>query len=190
MNGWAVWLTGLPGSGKTERAKEVLRKLGQQGIKVEYLRMDKLRKILTPEKKYTKLERDYAYRALVLIGKFLTDNRINIIIDATGHKKVWRELARELIPNFAEVYVKCPLEICIERESNRKDDLVVSNLYKKAIERLKTGKKVRGIGQMIGIDVTYEESVRPELIIDSYKLDINESAEKIFQMINHKFIKQ
>jgi len=190
MNGWAVWITGLPGSGKTERARGVLRKLGQQNVKVEYLRMDAVRKILTPRKKYTKEERDHAYRALVLIGKFLTDNRVNVLIDATGHRKVWRELARELIPNFAEVYIKCPLETCIERESNRKDDLVVSNLYKKAMERFKTGKKVKGIGQMIGIDVPYEESLRPELIIDSYKLDINESAEKIFQMINHKFIKQ
>lgn len=190
MSGWAVWITGLPGSGKTERAKEVLRKLGQQGVKVEYLRMDAIRKILTPKGKYTKGERDHAYRALVLIGKFLTEHGINIIIDATGHRKVWRELARELIPNFAEVYIKCPLETCVERESERKDNLVLSNLYKKAMERLKTGKKVRGMGQMIGIDIPFEESERPELIIDSHKLSIKESSEKIFQMINHKFIKQ
>ena len=187
MSGWAIWITGLPGSGKTVRTKEVLRKLGQQNVRVEYLRMDKLRKILTPERKYTQKERDHAYRALVLIGKFLTDHGINVIIDATGHRKVWRELARELIPNFAEVYIKCPLETCIERESNRKDDLIVSNLYKKAMDRFKTGKKVRGVGQMIGIDVPFEESERPELIIDSHKSDIEESAEKIFQMINHKF---
>jgi len=189
MTGWAVWITGLPGSGKTERAKEVLRKLGQQNVKVEYLRMDKIRKILTPERKYTEEERDHAYRALVLIGKFLTDNRINIIIDATGHRKIWRELARELISNFAEVYIKCPLETCVERESEREDDLVVSNLYKKAMKRLKTRKRVRGIGKMIGIDVPYEESDNPELTIDSHKSDIKESSEKIFQMINHKFIK-
>lgn len=190
MSGWAVWITGLPGSGKTERAKEVLRKLGQQNVKVEYLRMDAIRKILTPKRKYTKEERDHAYRALVLIGKFLTEHGVNVIIDATGHRKVWRELARELIPNFAEVYVKCPLETCVERESERKDNLVVSNLYKKAMERLKTGKKVRGVGQIIGIDVPFEESERPELMIDSHKLSIKESSEKIFQMINHKFIKQ
>ena len=189
MSGWAVWITGLPGSGKTVRAKETLRRLGQQGIEVEYLRMDVIRKILTPKRKYTAQERDYAYRALVLIGKFLTEHNVNVLIDATGHRKVWRELARALIPNFAEVYIKCPLETCIERESQRKDNLVMSNLYKKAMKRLKNGKKVRGVGQMIGIDVPYEESERPELIIDSHKLDIKESSEIIFQMINHKFIK-
>jgi len=190
MNGWAVWITGLPGSGKTKRAKELVKKLKQQNIKVEYLRMDEIRKILTPERKYTEEERDHAYRALVLIGKFLTENGVNVIIDATGHKKVWRELARKLIPNFTEVYVKCPLETCVERESKRKDDLIVSNLYKKAMKRLETGEKVSGIGEMIGIDVPYEEPDNPELIIDSDKLNIKESSDKIFQMISHKFIKQ
>ena len=187
MNGWAVWITGLPGSGKTVRAKALLDKLRQQKIKIEYLRMDEIRKILTPEKKYTEEERNHAYRALVLIGKFLTENGINVIMDATGNRNVWRELARELIPNFAEVYVKCPLKICMERESKRKDNLLVSNLYKKAIERMKNGEKINGVGQMIGIDVPYEEPDNPEMIIDSDKLSIKESSDKIFQMIKEVF---
>jgi adenylylsulfate kinase len=187
MKGWALWITGLPGSGKTERAKEVLKKLEQKNVKVQHLRMDEIRKILTPERKYTEEERDHAYRALVLIGKFLTENGINVIIDATGHRRIWRDLARELIPNFAEVYVKCPLETCIERESKRKDNLIVSNLYKKAMDRIKTGEKVDGIGEMIGVDVSYEEPEKPELIIESDKLNPKESSEKIFQFINKKF---
>ena len=190
MNAWAVWITGLPGSGKTERAKELLKKLKEKNIKVEYLRMDEIRKILTPEKKYTEEERDHAYRVIVLLGKFLTENEVNVIIDATANRKVWRDLARELIPNFVEVYVKCPLEICVERESKRRDDLVTSNLYKKSMGRMKTGDKVNSVGQMIGVDVPYEEPEKPELIIDSDKLSIKESSDKIFQMINHKFIKQ
>lgn len=184
---WVVWITGLPGSGKTLRAKELLKKLEQQNMKVEYLRMDVIRKILTPERKYTEEERDHAYRAIVLLGKFLTENGVNVIIDATGHKKVWRELARELIPHFLEVYIKCPLETCIERESNRKDNLLVSNLYKKAMKRLETGEKSDAVGQMIGIDVPYEEPDNPELMIDSEKLNIKESSNKIFQMIKEVF---
>ena len=188
MNGWAVWITGLPGSGKTVRAKQLLQEMEQKNIRVKYLRMDEIRKILTPEKKYTEEERDHAYRALVLIGKFLTETGVNVIIDATGHRKVWRDLARNLIPNFAEVYIKCPLETCIERESKRKDNLVVSNLYKKAMKKI-NGEKVDGVGEMIGIDVPYEEPDNPELTIDSDRLNIKESSDKIFQMINHKFIK-
>jgi adenylylsulfate kinase len=187
MKAWAVWLTGLPGSGKTVRAKELLKKLRKRKMKVEYLRMDEIRRILTPKQEYTEKERDYAYRAFVLIGKFLTDNGINVIMDATGHRKVWRELARELIPNFLEVYVRCPLEICMEREASRKDNLVVKNLYKKAIERLKTGKKIEPLGEVIGIDVPYEESDNPDLVVDSDKLNVKESSERIFQLIKCKF---
>ena len=186
MKGWAVWLTGLPGSGKTTIAKELMKKFK----KVEHLRMDKIRKTLTPKREYTEKERDYAYRALVLIAKFLTDNGTNVIIDATGHRRVWRELTRELIPRFVEVYVKCPLEICMTRESRRKDNLVLRNLYKKALEGMKSGKRIVGLGEVIGVDVEYEEPDKPELIIESDKLTPEESSEKILQFLNLKFIKQ
>lgn len=188
MKGWAVWLIGLPGSGKTTIAKELMKKFGK--IKVEYLRMDEIRKILTPKKEYTEKERDYAYRALVLLGQSLTDNGTNVIMDATGHRRVWRDLARKLIPNFVEVYVKCPLEICMTRESRRKDNLVLIDLYKKALERLKSGKRIVGLGEVIGVDVEYEEPDKPELIIESDKLTPKESSEKIFQFLNLKFIKE
>jgi adenylylsulfate kinase len=181
LRGWAVWLTGLPGSGKTIRAIELLNLLNKNKIKTQHLRMDEIRDILTPEKKYTEEERDHAYRSLILIAKFLTENGVNVIIDATGHRKEWRDMARELIPNFMEVYVKCPIEVSIERESKRKDDLVMSKLYEKALKRIKEGKEIDGLGQMIGIDVSYEESDNPDLVIRSDILDPKESSKLIFQ---------
>jgi adenylylsulfate kinase len=184
MKGWAIWLTGLPGSGKTVRAKQLLNKLDEMEIKYEYLRMDEIRKILTPKQEYTEKERDHAYRALILITKYLTDNGINVIMDATGYRKVWRELARELIPKFTEVYIKCPLSVCMKREAGRKDNLVVSNLYKKALERKLGGKKRRLVGEVIGVDVPFEESDKPDLIIESYKFDPKESAMKILKLLN------
>lgn len=185
MKTWVLWLTGLPGSGKTSIAKEVLKKLKRNKIKVEYLAMDRIRKILTPERKYTEEERDHAYRALVLIAKFLSDNEINVLIDATGHRRKWRKLAKKLIKNFFEIYVKCPLEVCMKRESERKDNLVVRNLYKKALRRLRSGKKIKRLGEVIGIDVKYEEPKNPELIIRSDKLTPKESSEKILGLIKN-----
>jgi adenylylsulfate kinase len=184
MKGWAVWLTGLPGSGKTVRAKQLLSKLDEMKIKYEYLRMDEIRKILTPQQEYTEKERDHAYRALILIAKFLTDNGINVVMDATGHRKVWRKLARELISNFIEVYIKCPLSVCMKREANRKDNLIVSKLYKKALERKLSGKKKKSVGQVIGVDVPFEEPDKPELVIESYKFDPKESSVKILRLLN------
>jgi len=183
MTGWAIWLTGLPGSGKTARAKGLLNLLEQNKMRVQHLRMDEIRPVLTPEKRYTEEERDYAYRALVLIAKFLTENGVNVIIDATAHRKKWRNMARELIPHFLEIYVKCPIDVSMERESKRKDNLVMSNLYGKALKRMKEGKKMDGLGQMIGIDVPYEESENPDLIIRSDILDAKESSRMIFEKL-------
>jgi adenylylsulfate kinase len=183
---WVVWLTGLPGSGKTTITKNLLKKLEENNIKAEHLRMDEIREILTPEKKYTEEERDYAYRALVLIAKFLFKNGINVIIDATGHRRKWRELARKLIPSFFEVYVKCPIEVCMQREANRKDNLILSDLYKKALKRLKTGKRIEGLGEVIGIDVEYEEPKNPELVVESDELSPEESSRMIFKLLTKK----
>jgi len=187
MKAWVLWLTGLPGSGKTTIARELMKKLKEEKIKVEYLRMDEIRWILTPKRRYTEEERDHAYRALVLIAKFLSKNGISVIMDATGHRRKWRELARELIPNFFEVYVRCPLEVCMERESKRRDNVVLSDLYKKALERLKTGKKIEGLGEMIGVDNEYEEPENPNLIIDSDKIKPEESSERILRMLKSSF---
>ena len=119
MKGWAVWLTGLPGSGKTARVKELLKKLKQNNIRAEHLEMDEIREVLTPKRKYTEEERGYVYRAVVLVSKLLTENGVNVIIDATAHRRVWREMARQFIPKFMEVYIKSPLNIAIERETKR-----------------------------------------------------------------------
>jgi len=190
MKGWAVWLTGLPGSGKTARAKELLKKLKQNNIITEHLEMDEIREILTPERKYTDEERDHAYRAIVLVSKFLTDYGVNVIIDATGHKRVWRNLAREYIPKFIEVYVKSPLNISMDRESKRKDNLKLSDLYKKALKRKKNGVQIDGLGDMIGVDVEYEEPEKPDLVIESEKLNPKQSSEKIFHLLKVKYIKK
>jgi len=183
MKGWVVWLIGLPGSGKTVRAKELMKKLKAKKIKFEYLRMDEIRKFLTPEQDYTEKEREQAYRSLILIAKFLSENGINVILDATAHRRKWREIARGLIPNFLEVYIKCPIDICMQREANRKDNLIASNLYKKAIERKQSGKKQKQVGDVVGIDVPFEEPRKPDLMIDSSKLDPEESAEKILEFL-------
>jgi len=183
MKAWAVWLTGLPGSGKTVTSQEMIKELEKRKIKFEYLRMDEIRKILTPQQKYTEEERDYAYRTLILIAKFLTDNGINVIIDATAHRKIWRELARELIPNFFEIYIKCPIDVCMKRESGRKDKLIVNDLYKKALERKSKGKNDKSVGEVVGVDVPYEEPEKPDLVIDSQSLDEVESSKMILKLL-------
>lgn len=109
MSGIAIWITGLPGSGKSTVANEV-KKVHPEFI---ILRMDELRKIVTPEPTYSDAEREIVYRTIVYLAKKLTEHGHDVIIDATGNLRRWRELARQLIPRYAEVYLKCPIEICM-----------------------------------------------------------------------------
>jgi adenylylsulfate kinase-like enzyme len=171
-----VWFCGLPGSGKTTIARGVFQRVttenrgvNEELAKIAVVEMDSIRKRLFPTPTYSDEERDAAYRAFVLLGSFLSANGIPVLLDGVGHKLVWRNLARRDCPNFLEVYVKCSIEICFQRETARppEKDGIRQKLYHDALERLKTGKKVEGLGKVPGVDEPFEESPHPEIIIDS-----------------------
>ena len=112
-NGFAIWITGLPGSGKSTIVDALKDKFEDDEIHVQILRMDEVRMVVTPIPKYSDEERDIVYAALAYMGKILTDNGINVIFDATANRQRYRDKARELIKRFMEVYLKCPLEVCM-----------------------------------------------------------------------------
>lgn len=170
---FCLWLTGLPGSGKSTILNELSKMLSESGIEVVTLSLDHIRKVLTPQPKYTSEEREIVYRALVIMAQLLVEyGGKNAIIDATGNRKEFRELARSLIPEFAEIYVKCPLETCRAREASRRGQPVQKDLYKSASEgKLK--------GELPGISAPYEEPESPELVVESNALSPYKSAKKI-----------
>jgi adenylylsulfate kinase len=102
VSGWCVWITGLPGSGKSTIAHLLSKELRSLGIHVCVLSSDALRKVMTPNPRYTEEERDVVYGTLVYIAKLLTDNGVNVIIDATGNRRKYRDNARREISQFME----------------------------------------------------------------------------------------
>ena len=178
---YCLWITGLPGSGKSTILKELCRLLAESGIEAVTLSLDHIRKVLTPDPKYMEGERTLVYRSLVLMAQLLVERcEKNVIIDATGNRKEFRELARRLIPEFAEVYVKCPLETCKAREASRQGQPVHKNLYKHAAEgKLK--------GALPGISAPYEEPTEPEVLLASDVLSPHESASRIMKYIKSRW---
>lgn len=171
MQGKVIWITGLPGSGKSTVA-DAVRQLRPQVI---ILRMDELRKIVTPVPTYSEDEREMVYRCIVYLAKTLSDLCHDVIIDATGNLRRWRDLARELIPSFAEVYLACPLTVCEAREKQRKETHGAPvNIYEKG----KTGWPVPGIS------APYEEPLSPEMTIDMLRF----SAAAAADMISSEFV--
>ncbi|MEW6003547.1 MAG: adenylyl-sulfate kinase [Nitrospirota bacterium] len=170
MSGVAIWITGLPGSGKSTVANE-FKKAHPEFI---ILRMDELRKVVTPEPTYSDFEREIVYRALVFLAKKLTELGHNVIIDATGNLRRWRELARQIIPRYVEVYLRCPIELSIERERKRiETHEAPRDVYKKGAEGW----------PVPGMVVPYEEPLNPEVIIDSDKTLLADMIERIERTI-------
>jgi adenylylsulfate kinase len=167
---FCLWISGLPGSGKSTITHELEKSLTKTGIDILTLNLDEIRKVITPEPSYTDEERDVVYGSLAYMAKLLVMAECkNIIIDATGNRKRYRDMARDLIPEFAEVFIKCPLEISQERESSRNAGNIEANLYRKA----RSG-KLRG--SLPGVTAAYKEPENPEVIVRSDELAPSESA--------------
>jgi len=169
--GWAVWLTGLPSSGKSTIAKALARRLEELSVRVQILETDELRKVLTPNPRYTEEERDFFYNAMVYIGTLLVKNGVNVIFDATANRRRYRDRARKQIRRFAEVYVKCPLKVCMERD--------VKGIYKAALEgRAKT---------VPGLQAPYEEPLNPEVVVETDRMTVEECVERILRELSGLF---
>ncbi len=169
---FAVWLTGLPASGKSTIATALRPKLEALGLRVDVLESDEVRRVLTPEPTYSPEERDLFYRALAFTGARLVEHGVSVIFDATAAKRAYRDLARSLIPRFLEIAVDCPLEVCMARDN--KD----------------TYRKGRG-GESTtvpGLQVPYEEPLKPDLRIDTTKATPAEAAERVLAIIKQRFL--
>ncbi len=171
--GWAIWITGLPSSGKSTIARGLARKLAEMGVKVQVLESDELRRVLTPKPTYSEEERAWFYGVMAWIGWLLVRNGVNVIFDATANRRRYRERARELVgpDKFMEVYVRCPLEVCMKRDRK--------GIYKLALEG-----KARTVP---GLQVPYEEPVNPDVVVDTSAMGPDECVDAILRAVLRRF---
>ncbi len=180
-----VWFFGLIGSGKTTISLKTKSLLEKDGIETVYVSMDEIRKKIFPEPIYSDEERNTSYRSMVVMANYLSASGNNVILDGTAHKLVWRDFARKECEKYAEVYIKCPIEVCIDRENRREQDLVRKNIYRDALARQRSGNQISGFGKVPGIDEEFEESPYPELVIDCR--DSDKADEMVLKMLRNKF---
>ena len=169
---FAIWLTGLPASGKSTIAAALKPKLEEIGS-LEVLESDAVRRILTPHPTYSDAERDLFYRSLAFMGARLVAHGVTVIFDATANRRAYRDFARSLIPRFIEVAVECPLELAMQRD------------YKGTYQRGQHGES----STVPGLQDPYEASVNPEVKIETTKVTANEAAEAIMDVVRNKLIR-
>jgi adenylylsulfate kinase len=169
---FAVWITGLPSSGKSTLARCLRDQLSARGIDSAILESDALRRQLTPHPTYDEAERDHFYKVMVYIGRLLARNGVPVIFDATGHRRAWRRQARNEIPRFIEVYAECPLETCMRRDPK--------GIYRRGRE---------GPGTVPGLHEEYEAPEHPDVVVHCDKEDSHEAAARIiFKLIDAGFV--
>jgi len=165
--GCVVWLTGLPGSGKTTTAWNLENELLSKGLKVQVLDGDEIRREMSPELGFSKLDREIHAKRVSYIGHLLSRNGIIAVVALISPSRSIRKYARDLIKDFVEVWVKCSVEICRKRDPK--------GLYKKADE-----------GQLLnltGIQDPYEPPAEPEVIIDTGRESEKECVGKIISYL-------
>ena len=165
--GVTLWFTGLPCSGKSavaDRAAEILK---ERGYKVERLDGDIVRQDLTRDLGFSKADRDENIRRVTFVSKLLTRNGVIVLTSFISPYIEVRARARREIGSFIEVYTKCPLEICIQRDTK--------GMYKKAI--------AGQIKEFTGISDPYEEPARPELLLETDKETLEESTARVLAVL-------
>ncbi|MCS6953491.1 MAG: adenylyl-sulfate kinase [Bryobacterales bacterium] len=165
--GFTIWLTGLSGAGKSTIAEILARRLREAGAKVEVLDGDVVRTHLSKGLGFSKEDRDTNIRRIGFVCELLSRNGVIAIAAAISPYREIREEIRAKIPNFVEVYVRCPLEVLIQRD--------VKGLYKKALNG--------EIPQFTGISDPYEPPLHPEVIVDSSVETPEESAQKVWDKL-------
>ena len=176
---WAIWITGLPGSGKSAIAAATAEMLEAWDCPVVVLELDQIRRVITPHPTYSDAEREAVYRALVHIGAGLVEAGFPVIFDATAHRRTWRDLARATIRDFAEIQLICPLEVCRQREAARLDSHAPSGIYARA---------GRHGSRVPGVDVKYELARSPELMLDTKDLSVEAAATEITSIVTTRFL--
>jgi adenylylsulfate kinase len=176
QKGVTVWLTGLSGSGKSTIAVELEHALLENGHQAYILDGDNIRHGLNKNLGFSPEDRTENIRRIGEVSKLFTHANIITITAFISPYRLDRDEARKLQGEgeFIEVYVKCPVEVCEERDTK--------GLYKKA--------RAGEIKEFTGISAPYEEPENAELTLDTSKLSVEESTRAILAYLEENgFVK-
>jgi len=167
MRAPVIWLTGIPGSGKTTLALDLQKFYEQKGLPVDILDGDEIRKTLSKDLGFSPEDRKEHNRRVIFVAKILAKNGVTTIIPLISPYRETREFARKEIPNFVEVWVKASVDECKKRDPK--------GLYKKAM--------AGEIKNLTGLQAPYEEPENAELVLDTEKHTVEESVELIISTV-------
>ncbi|MFB4165563.1 adenylyl-sulfate kinase [Alteribacillus sp. JSM 102045] len=169
---FVLWFTGLSGSGKSTLANAVSRKLFENDKQTYVLDGDNVRHGLNNDLGFSPEDRKENIRRIGEVVKLFVDSGQIVSTAFISPYREDRQQVRDLLAEgeFIEVYVKCSLETCEERDPK--------GLYKKA--------RNGDIPSFTGITSPYEEPEDPEIIVNTEDYAIEEAADLLIDHLKEK----
>jgi sulfate adenylyltransferase/3'-phosphoadenosine 5'-phosphosulfate synthase len=161
--GFVVWFTGLPSAGKSTLAEALGEELTGRGRHVEVLDGDEVRSHLSRGLGFSKEDRDTNIRRIGYVAKLVARSGAIAITAAISPYREVRDEQRRLSQRFVEVYVRCPIETAIARDTK--------GLYKKAL--------AGELANFTGIDDPYEPPLHPEVVCDTAQETVEQSLARV-----------
>jgi adenylylsulfate kinase len=169
--GFTLWLTGLSGVGKTTLARAVSDELAARGLRVEILDGDEVRNNLSKGLGFSKEDRDTNVRRIGFVTRLLSRNGIIAIAAAISpYRAIRDEVRRAHEAAFVEVFLDCPLEELIRRDTK--------GLYAKA--------KLGEILNVSGLSAPYEPPLTPDIHLKTDIQTIEESRDMVLHWLERR----
>lgn len=164
-----LWFTGLSGAGKSTLAHAVEEQLHQLGCRTFVLDGDNVRHGLSSNLGFSEADRKENIRRIGEAAKLMMEAGVITLTAFISPFREDRETVRNLMPHgdFLEIYCQASLEVCESRD--------VKGLYKKA--------RAGEIRNYTGIDSPYEEPLKPELVVETGRLDLAASVDRVMQLL-------
>jgi len=164
-----LWFTGLSGSGKSTLAHAVEERLYKQGCRTFVLDGDNVRHGISSDLGFNVIDRQENIRRIGETAKLMMEAGLITLTAFISPYRKDRENVRNILPygDFIEIYSKSTLKTCEARD--------VKGLYKKA--------RAGEIKNYTGIDSPYEIPLKPELEVNTEQLSVEESVEKVMQLL-------
>lgn len=167
--GGVIWFTGLPGSGKTTLADALQKMLLELGIRCVVMDGDRLRKGLNRDLGFTEEDRmENLRRAAVMAATFVEAGCL-VLAPLISPLESNRAMVRQHFQpaDYMELYVKCSLEECMRRDPK--------GMYQLALTGI--------IPDFTGVSAPYEAPSRPDLIVDTEWLSVEQCVKQCKQLI-------
>ena len=165
--GFVVWFTGLSGAGKSTIANALKPELERRGRHVELLDGDEVRTHLSKGLGFSKEDRDTNIRRIGYVAGLVARSGGVAITAAISPYRDVRDEVRAQTPGFVEVYVRCPLETLVDRDTK--------GLYRKAL--------AGEIANFTGVSDPYEEPLHPEVVCDTSRESLEQSVSRVIDAL-------